>query len=260
MIIKRMAQAIRRQDWFAVFVEILVVIVGLMLAFQLDRWWEQRGDHAQEAQYIARLLVDIEADIESLEYAVELQSMRLELATLLMDVVGDPELAMRRPLEFLGAIVQSSYLYTPVLTTHTFEDMRSTGNIRLLRDTDIKNLLYDYYGYEADQRQFEAIWFPQELHHFKLAAGITSVDQERQIQDTWVFFRPNNMDEVRAADVDEDEVRATLERFLAREDFVAWLPQTRSMQLLQIRRNESMLEKAKAMLSELQAYLDPIEH
>ena len=141
MIIKRMAQAIRRQDWFTVFVEILVVIVGLMLAFQLDRWWEQRGDRAQEAQYVARLIVDVQADIESLEYALELQSLRLDLATLLMDVVADPELAMRRPVEFLGAIVQSSYLYTPVLTAHTFEDLRSTGNMRLLRDPDIKNLL-----------------------------------------------------------------------------------------------------------------------
>jgi len=27
--------------------EIIVVIVGLMLAFQLDRWWEQRGERAQ---------------------------------------------------------------------------------------------------------------------------------------------------------------------------------------------------------------------
>ena len=38
---KRMGQAIRRQDWFAVFVEILVVIVGLMLAFQLEKGREQ---------------------------------------------------------------------------------------------------------------------------------------------------------------------------------------------------------------------------
>ena len=37
MNIRRMARFIREHDWFAVFVEILVVIVGLMLAFQLDR-------------------------------------------------------------------------------------------------------------------------------------------------------------------------------------------------------------------------------
>ncbi len=259
MIIRRIAQAIRRQDWSTVFVEILVVIVGLILAFQVDRWWEQRGDRAQEAQYVARLIVDVEADIESLNYAVELQSLRLELATLLMDVVADPELASRRPVEFLGAIVQSSYLYTPVLIAHTFEDLRSTGNMRLLRDPDIKNLLYDYYGYEADQRQFEAIWFPQELHHFKLAAGITSLEQERLIQDTWVFFRPDFMDEVRAAEVDEDELRKTVERFLAREEFINWVPQTRNMQQLQIRRNESILEKAKSLQGKLTEYLASID-
>lgn len=56
-----MSRFIRQHDWSAVVVEIIVVIVGLMLAFQMDRWWEQRGDRAQEAEYIARLIADVEA-------------------------------------------------------------------------------------------------------------------------------------------------------------------------------------------------------
>ena len=135
-----MTQSIRRQDWFAVFVEILVVIVGLMLAFQLDRWWEQRGDSTKEAQYIERLIADIEVDVENLEFALDLQTIRFEMAELLMAVVEDPEAASRRPVEFLGAVLQSSYLYTPIPIAHTFDDLQSTGNMRLL-DTDLKALL-----------------------------------------------------------------------------------------------------------------------
>jgi len=256
MIIKRLAQALRNQDWFAVFVEILVVIVGLMLAFQLDRWWEQRGDRAQEAQYVARLIVDIETDIEALEYAVGLQTVRLEMADLLMDVVTDPELATRRPVEFLGAILQSSFLYTPIPTTHTFDDLRSTGNTRLLRSSGIKDLLYDYYGYEKNQRQFDAIWFPKEIHHLKIASGISSHEQDRYIQDNWVFFRSQDMDQVRNAEYDHDSIRETVGRFLERQEFIDWLPQTRQMQLLQIRRNELILEKANTLQETLLEYLD----
>ena len=174
MIIKRMARFIRQHDWSAVIVEIIVVIVGLMLAFQMDRWWEQRGDRAQEAEYIARLIADVADDLEALGFAVEFQTMRLDMADLLMAVVADPEEATRRPVEFLGAIVQSTYLYTPIPTSHTFEDLRSTGNMRLILNPEIKDLLHDYYGYDADQRQFQVIWFGKELHHLKLAAGITS--------------------------------------------------------------------------------------
>jgi hypothetical protein len=249
---------LRRQDWFTVFVEILVVIVGLMLAFQLDRWWEQRGESAQEAQYIERLAADIEADIEQLEYAVELQTIRLEMAELLMAVVADPEEASRRPVEFLGGVSQSSYIYTPIPTSHTFDDLRSTGNMRLLRNTEFKNLLHDYYGYEANQRQFQQIWFQWQLRHLELAAGIVSHEQETYMQDTWVFFRPDEIEEIRNSTVDRDVLQQSVAVFLARQELIDWLPQTRSMQILQIRRNESMLNKAKAVLSELRAYRDSI--
>lgn len=258
MIIKRMAQAFRNQDWFAVFVEILIVIVGLFLAFQLDRWWEQRGEQAQEAQYVERLIADVEADIRELEFAVELQNIRLDMAELLMAVVADPEEASRRPVEFLGAVLQSTYLYTPIPVSHTFDDLRSTGNMRLLRDTDFKDLLHDYYGYEANQRQFQEIWFQWQLRHLELAAGVVDHEQATYIQDTWLYFGPDDIEEVKQARIDESVIQESVARMLARQELIDWLPQTRGLQILQIRRNEAMLEKANAVLSELQAYLGSI--
>jgi hypothetical protein len=256
MIIKRMARFIRQHDWSAVVVEIIVVIVGLMLAFQMDRWWEQRGEHAQEAQYVARLIADVEADVVALEHAVKLQTIRLDLADLLMAVVEDPEEATRRPVEFLGAVMQATFLYTPVPTMHTFEDLRSTGNMRLLRDPDLKNLLYGYYSYEANQRQFQAIWYGKHLRHQELGAGIVSHEQYKFIHDTWTYFGPEDIEEVRAAKYDLDSVRATVQRFLERRELIEWLPQTRVMQHEQIARNTALLDKATALRGVLQKYLE----
>jgi len=260
MIIKRMARFIRQHDWSAVIVEIIVVIVGLMLAFQLDRWGEERGERAQEAQYVARLIADVEADLEAVGFAVKMQTMRLDRVDLLMAVVADPETATSRPVEFLGAILNSTFLYTPIPASHTFEDLRSTGNMRLIRNPEIKDLLHDYYGYDADQRQFQVIWFGKELHHLKLAAGSTRHEQEKFIQDTWRVRQPEEIEEVRAAKIDLDGVRATRDRFLARQDFIDWLPQTRAMQLEQVKRNESIFEKGNAVTDALSEYLESLEH
>jgi hypothetical protein len=259
MIIRRFAKALREQDWLAVFVEILVVIVGLMLAFQLDRWWEARGDRALEAEYIERLIADIEIDIEALEFSVELQTVRRNMADLLIAVAADPQEAEIRPVEFLGAILQSSFLYTPIPTAHTFEDMRATGNMGLLQNADIKNLLFDYHGYHANQRMFDAIWFEKELHHLKLASGISSHEQDRFIHDAWFYFGPEDIEDVREATYDLESVRAAVRRFLARREFIDWLPQTRIMQVEQIKRNESALEKAIALHTELNDYLALIQ-
>ena len=209
------------------------------------------GEREQEADYIARLIVDVETDVEALQFAVELQTIRLDLADLLIAVAADPEVAARRPVEFLGAVLQSTYLYTPILTSHTFEDLRSTGNMGLLRSSQLKNLLYGYYGFDANQRQFQQVWFPKELRHLELAAGILSHEQAIYVQDTWMYFGPDDIEDVRAAQVDLGPVRAAAERFLARKELLDWLPQTRAMQLEQITWNTSILEKANELLDKL---------
>ena len=48
MILHSIAKSFRKQDYSVVLIELLVVIIGLVLAFQIDRWWEERDDRARE--------------------------------------------------------------------------------------------------------------------------------------------------------------------------------------------------------------------
>ena len=62
MIIQRLAQAIRRQDWFQVVIEVLIVIVGIFLGMQVTDWNELRKDNDRSEIIVDRLLEDIEMD------------------------------------------------------------------------------------------------------------------------------------------------------------------------------------------------------
>ncbi len=55
MIIQKLVSAIRRQDWFQVLVEVLIVIVGIFLGLQVQTWYEALEDRRQEAFYLALL-------------------------------------------------------------------------------------------------------------------------------------------------------------------------------------------------------------
>lgn len=259
MIIRRMAQFIRQHDWLAVVVEVLVVIVGLMLAFQLDRWWEQRGEQAQGAQYVERLISDIETDIPWIEYSIRLAEFRLEMANLLMTVSRDPAAAVTSPVMFLAAVRQSAFTFTPKLTSHTFEDLRSTGNMRLLPDPDIKAGLYDYYGFEETQSQFRPIQQMTESHHFELATGILSHDQAVFIQDGFFLVTPGELDSYEGPIPNLDEVQAAAGRLVSNQGLVAWLPEARYMQVEQIAMHKSRLDKAQAVLLALQRYSERLD-
>jgi hypothetical protein len=254
MITKRFALYVRKHDWFAVLIEVVVIMVGLMLAFQLDGWVEQRGERKMEADYVQRLIGDFEDDVADIQFAIDLAQLRLRLADLLMEVSRDPEAATSRPVEFLGAVNQAAYTYTPSLTSHTFEDLRSTGNMRLILDQELKDALYDYYGFDQGQRQFRPIQFSTEHRHFELVAGVLNHEQEVFVQDTMRVLNPDDMEDIENAQLDSAQVQAAAQRLSERPELIAWLPYVRNLQIEQMGVHQMRLDRGNAVLVELRRH------
>jgi hypothetical protein len=59
MILKHMAEAILKQNWSVVLIEVLVVVVGIFLGLQVDDWNQDRKDRGDERQYLQRLHADL---------------------------------------------------------------------------------------------------------------------------------------------------------------------------------------------------------
>ena len=58
-LLARLAGAVRRQDWFAVLVEVAVVVLGVVIGFQVTAWGQARGDRAKERSYLVQLVGDL---------------------------------------------------------------------------------------------------------------------------------------------------------------------------------------------------------
>lgn len=43
MILRRLADSFRRQDWFAVMIEFVLVVAGILPALQISNWNEARA-------------------------------------------------------------------------------------------------------------------------------------------------------------------------------------------------------------------------
>lgn len=254
MLIRRLAKRLRDQDWLAVVVELLVVMVGLLAAFQIDRSWEARRDRLDEASYVARLIADLEEDVPALEYAIELAEIRRDFAHFVAQVAADPALALERPTYFLAAIAQAAFTYTPSLASYTFDDLRSTGNLDLIRDQDIRRALRSYYSYDEGQRQFIALNLMVEFRYFELSAGVLTLDQFRLVQDRWDVVNSDNIEELQELRPDEDGVRAAAARLGTNAELLSWLPRVRRLQTDQINANGGRLDHARSLLETLREY------
>ena len=56
MIVQRLNEAIRSQNWANVFIEFVIVVLGIFVGLQANNWNESRLDRNQERESLERLL------------------------------------------------------------------------------------------------------------------------------------------------------------------------------------------------------------
>ena len=67
MIQRRFATALKNQDWAIVAIEFVLIIVGVLLALQLNNWNEDRANREGAENTLLRLKSEVQVNIESLD-------------------------------------------------------------------------------------------------------------------------------------------------------------------------------------------------
>ena len=138
MILRRLANAIREQNWFTVVIEVLVVIVGILIGLKVDDWNNERHDLAEEQIYLSRLMRDIESSLENQERQIDIALQTFNNAKTIMEVMRVGELGMM-PMEEFVDLYNGTWGFTSFdLTTATMNELVSTGKITLLRSNKLR--------------------------------------------------------------------------------------------------------------------------
>ena len=138
----RLAQAVREQNWFAVALEVLVVIVGVVVGFQVTGWGQERADRDKEQVYLRQLAADLReterevAESDARERVLSSASARLHHA------FYQPDPPSADPLTRLILLSYGSVEPQPVLGT--VEALISTGDIGLVRDDSLRAAIIQY--------------------------------------------------------------------------------------------------------------------
>ena len=67
MILNRFANALKSQDWITVFIEFVLVVLGVIVALEVDRYSERQRERAKEVAYLSALERDLKRDISDIE-------------------------------------------------------------------------------------------------------------------------------------------------------------------------------------------------
>ena len=79
MILQRLATSIRKQDWFTVVIETMIVVFGVYLGIQLGNWNADRTAKRDYESAIERYRAEIDANIDDLDDLIRQTEARSEL-------------------------------------------------------------------------------------------------------------------------------------------------------------------------------------
>ena len=124
--------------------EIILVVIGILIALQINDWNQNKKDRQLEQQDYCRLLEDVPQDYSNYEYSLELLNKRINANNIMIQRLLDDTTT----LDSIGSHLINSVKFANRnyrATTDAFEDIKSSGNLNILTDFSTKNKLASYY-------------------------------------------------------------------------------------------------------------------
>ncbi len=144
MILRRFSEALKEQNWTAIVIEFVLLVVGVFLGIQVANWNTERETKQKAAVFTERLKVDLRA--ESWRYQFLLEYYRdVRDAT---EAAADA-LSGKAPLsneDFLINAYRATQYKQGASTRATYDELISTGNIGLIEDQKLLNLAVRAYS------------------------------------------------------------------------------------------------------------------
>lgn len=152
--------------------EFVLVVVGVLVALAVDTALENRRDRQLRDEYIERIRSDAEHDRQALEYRIEFFRDVQVFTQRFLDWL-DAEAPLDK--ENVLAAFYAAEVWPFVANDSTYQDLLSTGNIRLIDDINLRTSLAAYYNRVSTSRSG---WTPTEEYRQIIRGVIPNGIQE----------------------------------------------------------------------------------
>lgn len=148
--LRRISEQLRQMRWAQVMIELLLLVLGILIALAVDDWVQSRRDARTERDYLQLLVRDLERDDEILKEFIGFEELQVN------DGV-EAYRALRSTVEpadreaVAAKLSRLTSRRTLRLVRATYTDLVSTGNLRLISNPALRDRVVKYYE-ESDRR------------------------------------------------------------------------------------------------------------
>ncbi len=134
----------RKIDWLNLVLEFIVILIGILIAFQLNEYAISKGQRKVLQEHYANLVMETENNLNNLNNALEnVQKVDKNADSLLYLIENKADLQTINNLSLSLLDVGGAYM-----TKNAYEALVNSGDIRFIKDYELKSKtvnLYEYY-------------------------------------------------------------------------------------------------------------------
>lgn len=138
MILRRLSQSLKEQNWMAITIEFVLLVLGVFLGIQVSNWNAERETNKKAVEFTEKLVADLRAESWRYQFLLEYHRDIRDAAEKTANAISG-----KAPLsneEFLVNAYRATQYKQGAARRSTYDELVSTGNIGLIKDEQLRNI------------------------------------------------------------------------------------------------------------------------
>ncbi len=170
MILRRLTEHVKAQNWFAVAIDFVIVVVGVFIGIQVSNWNAAQAERRRAALVLDRLRVDFETIEKEAMLSVAYHKRNLDGLQTVIETLHSGELPPEKEEAFRIGLRYSYMHRNADGRAGTFVEILSSGQVALVRNEPLRAALITY---DNEVQKSEQVMTQIRMHQSAHVAAFT---------------------------------------------------------------------------------------
>ena len=141
MLLRRLTEHLKQQNWTAVGIDFLIVVLGVFMGIQVQAWYEGQREQKLVRNYLHRLNEDFSLSIAGTERTKTFVTSNLDNLGIVLRSLRDCAVADGKKDRFANGLFHMGKLIPAQFVDGTLEELRASGRLLLVQNDDLRTAI-----------------------------------------------------------------------------------------------------------------------
>jgi hypothetical protein len=150
MLLRRVIEHFRKQQWTAIGIDFVIVVLGVFIGIQVANWNEARVERQRAHAYLERIHTDLETDLRNYRDRMAFWGVVSNYGRAGLAYAETGSAAGASQWRLLLSYFQASQVAEYYTVSATYDELKSAGDLHLISNVSLRNALALYYTNAAN--------------------------------------------------------------------------------------------------------------